>query len=102
MHVRFHVVMFLGLVRLNLRSYYLTILINTCRHVCVYLAKENTEIGDIPMYKHTVIFYPHIVKQYETIDQFVSENGYDDYIAAVDYWALQPYCYCRNARCFRR
>ena len=34
------------------------------------------------MYKHTVIFYPHIVKQYETIDQFVSENGYDDYIAS--------------------
>ena len=39
-------------------------------------------VGDIPMYKHTVIFYPHIVKQYETIDQFVTENGYDDYIAA--------------------
>ena len=32
------------------------------------------------MYKHTVIFYPHIVKQYGTIDQFVTENGYDDYI----------------------
>lgn len=31
------------------------------------------------MYKHTTIFYPHIVKQYETIEQLVSENGYDDY-----------------------
>ena len=34
------------------------------------------------MYKHTTIFYPHIVKQYETMDQFVTENGYDDYYAA--------------------
>lgn len=33
------------------------------------------------MYKHTVIFYPHIVKQYGSIDQFVTENGYEDYIA---------------------
>lgn len=34
------------------------------------------------MYKHTVIFYPHIVKQYETIEQFISENGYEEFTTA--------------------
>jgi hypothetical protein len=33
------------------------------------------------MYKHTTIYYPHIVKQYESIEQFVADNGYDDYYA---------------------
>jgi hypothetical protein len=34
------------------------------------------------MYKHTVIFYPHIVKQYESVEQFIAENGYEDYVGA--------------------
>lgn len=33
--------------------------------------------------KRTKIFYPHIVKQYESIAQLVSENGYDDFYAAI-------------------
>ena len=35
------------------------------------------------MIKRTKVFYPHIVKQYESVDQFVSENGYADFYAAV-------------------
>lgn len=33
------------------------------------------------MYKHTTIYYPHVVKQYESIEQFVADNGYEDYFA---------------------
>lgn len=36
------------------------------------------------MYKHTTIFYPHIVKQYESVDAFVSENGYEEFRDAND------------------
>jgi glutaredoxin 2 len=32
------------------------------------------------MYKHTIIFYPHIVKQYDSIAQFITDNGYEDYV----------------------
>lgn len=31
------------------------------------------------MYKYTVIFYPHIVKQYQSIEQFIEDNGYQTY-----------------------
>ena len=31
------------------------------------------------MYKYTVIFYPHIVKQYQSIEQFIEDNGYATY-----------------------
>ena len=31
------------------------------------------------MYKYTVIFYPHIVKQYQSIEQFIEDNGYESY-----------------------
>ena len=34
------------------------------------------------MYKHTVIFYPHIVKQYESVEQFIAENGYEEFAAS--------------------
>ena len=34
------------------------------------------------MYKHTIIFYPHIVKQYDSIEQFIADNGYEDYVEA--------------------
>lgn len=33
--------------------------------------------------KRTKVFYPHIVKQYESISALVSENGYDDFYAAI-------------------
>lgn len=32
------------------------------------------------MYKHTVIFYPHIVKQYESVEQYITENGYEAFV----------------------
>ena len=35
------------------------------------------------MIKRTKVFYPHIVKQYDSVDQFVSDNGYADFYAAV-------------------
>lgn len=35
------------------------------------------------MIKRTKVFYPHIVKQYDTVDQFIAENGYADFYAAV-------------------
>lgn len=33
--------------------------------------------------KRTKILYPHIVKEYDSIDQFISENEYQDFYAAV-------------------
>ena len=33
--------------------------------------------------KTTKIFYPHIVKEYDTVEQFVSENEYTDYYTAM-------------------
>jgi hypothetical protein len=35
------------------------------------------------MIKRTKVFYPHIVKQYDSVEQFVSENGYADFAAAL-------------------
>ena len=35
------------------------------------------------MIKITKVFYPHIVKQYDTVDQIVSENNYTDYVAIL-------------------
>ena len=34
------------------------------------------------MYKHTTIYYPHVVKQYDSLAQFITENGYDEYETA--------------------
>jgi hypothetical protein len=31
--------------------------------------------------KITTVFYPHIVKEYSTVSQIVTENGYDDFYA---------------------
>lgn len=31
--------------------------------------------------KITTVFYPHIVKEYATIDQLITENGYDEFYA---------------------
>ena len=33
--------------------------------------------------KRTKILYPHIVKEYNSIEQFISENEYDAYYAAL-------------------
>lgn len=33
--------------------------------------------------KTTKIFYPHIVKEYDTVEQFVSENDYTDYYVSM-------------------
>lgn len=33
------------------------------------------------MLKKTQVFYPHIVKQYESVNDFITENGYDEYYA---------------------
>ena len=33
--------------------------------------------------KRTKVFYPHIVKQYESISALVSENGYEDFYASI-------------------
>lgn len=33
--------------------------------------------------KRTKVFYPHIVKQYDSISALVTENGYDDFYAAI-------------------
>ena len=35
------------------------------------------------MYKVTKIFYPHIVKQYDSVEQFVTENSYAEFYAAL-------------------
>ena len=35
------------------------------------------------MIKRTKVYYPHIVKQYDSVEQFVSENGYADFYAAL-------------------
>ena len=33
--------------------------------------------------KKTTIFYPHIVKEYESVEQFLSENSYGEYYNEV-------------------
>ena len=35
------------------------------------------------MIKRTKVFYPHIVKQYDSVEQFITENGYADFYAAM-------------------
>ncbi|OUU21136.1 MAG: hypothetical protein CBB97_16670 [Candidatus Endolissoclinum sp. TMED37] len=35
------------------------------------------------MIKMTKLFYPHVVKQYDTLDQLISENNYSDYQAIL-------------------
>jgi hypothetical protein len=33
--------------------------------------------------KRTKVLYPHIVKEYNSIEQFISENEYDDYYTVI-------------------
>lgn len=35
------------------------------------------------MIKMTKLFYPHVVKQYDNLDQLISENNYSDYQAIL-------------------
>ena len=35
------------------------------------------------MIKRTKVFYPHIVKQYDSVEQFIADNGYDDFYATT-------------------
>jgi len=35
------------------------------------------------MIKRTKVYYPHIVKQYDSVEQFITENGYADFYSAV-------------------